>query len=378
MLRETYARYRFSVVIFLLTLGFFFLSGHGSIYAGQDWRARWDGLVAKAKSEGTVVVFGPPGDEVGQALTRGFERAFPGVRLEYFGASGGEVGAKIRAEREGNVYSVDAVLSGSTTSNVLLKPIGALDPVKPVLLLPEVIDVKNWSDRRLEFADNEGMYDFVFVSNVQTPIAYNLEQARPEEIDELHELLDSKWKGKIVINDPLPPGPGNSVFRLIWNELGREKATDFYRRIRAHAAIVDRDARRQLEWVAQGKYPIQLGANSSIAQVLLKRGLKFGVLSEFADIGGQVTSSFGTAMLINKAPHPNAAVVFINWVLSREGQTAWSTSMVDASRRLDVSTNHLPSFRVPKPGTKYWVSYTEKETIRSAEEEKILKELFGR
>lgn len=94
MLRETYARYRFSVVIFLLTLGFFFLSGHGSIYAGQDWRARWDGLVAKAKSEGTVVVFGPPGDEVGQALTRGFERAFPGVRLEYFGASGGGSGSK--------------------------------------------------------------------------------------------------------------------------------------------------------------------------------------------------------------------------------------------------------------------------------------------
>jgi len=363
---------------FLAALGFIVLDARSSIHAAQDWKARWDNTVAKAKSEGKIVVFGPPGDAIRSALTEGFERAFAGIRLEYSGASGGETGAKISAERAGGVYSVDVVLSGTTTSNILLKPIGALDPIKPVLVLPEVTDAKHWMDQRLEFSDDAGQFNVVFVSNVNSPIAYNLEQAKPTEIDQLDRLLNPKWKGRIVINDPLPPGPGNSTFRLIWNELGQEKATDYYRKIHAQAAIVDRDSRRQLEWIAQGKYPILLGANSSMAQELLKRGLKFGVLSEFADIGGQVTASFGSAMLINKTPHPNAAAVFINWLLSREGQTAWSQAMNDKSRRLDVSATHLPAFRSPKPGGKYWASYTEKESTRTPEEEKILKELFGR
>ena len=211
---------------FLAALGFIVLGARSSIYAAQDWKARWDNTVAKAKSEGKVVVFGPPGDAIRTALTEGFERAFAGIRLEYSGASGGETGAKISAERTGGVYSVDVVLSGTTTSNILLKPIGALDPIKPVLVLPEVTDAKHWMDQRLEFSDDAGQFNLVFVSNVNSPIAYNLEQAKPTEIDQLDRLLNPKWKGRIVINDPLPPGPGNSTFRLIWNELGPEKATD--------------------------------------------------------------------------------------------------------------------------------------------------------
>lgn len=60
----------------------------------------------------------------------------------------------------------------------------------------------------------------------------------------------------------------------------------------------------------------------------------------------------GTAMLINKAPHPNAAGVFINWVLTKDGQTAWSKSRNQLSRRLDVPTDHLPPYIIPRTGGK--------------------------
>jgi hypothetical protein len=69
---------------------------------------------------------------------------------------------------------------------------------------------------------------------------------------------------------------------------------------------------------------------------LATRGLKFGVVSEFKDLGGYVSAAFGSAMLVNKAPHPNATTVFLNWFLTKEGQTVWSKGMGYVSRRLDV------------------------------------------
>jgi iron(III) transport system substrate-binding protein len=111
---------------------------------------------------------------------------------------------------------------------------------------------------------------------------------------------------------------------------------------------------------------------------LSKRGLKFGVVSEFKDYGGYVSAGFGSAMLVNKAPHPNAAKVFLNWLLAKEGQTAWSKAMGYVSRRLDVPTDHLPPYWVPKPGVKYWPGYYEEDATLSPEQEKVLKGLFGR
>jgi ABC-type Fe3+ transport system substrate-binding protein len=170
--------------------------------------------------------------------------------------------------------------------------------------------------------------------------------------------------------------------------LGPEKATEYYRKIRDNAAVVDRDQRRQIEWVAQGKYAFLVAPSDGVMQQLLQRGLKFGVLPEFKE-GTYLTASFGSAMLINKAPHPNAATVFLNWVLGKDGQTAWSKAMGHTSRRLDVPKDHLPPYVIPKPGTKfytgspgpgerYWLSHSKENVKRTPEENKVLKEPFGR
>jgi ABC-type Fe3+ transport system substrate-binding protein len=224
---------------------------------------------------------------------------------------------------------------------------------------------------------------------LKTPIAYNLKLAGVAELDELSKLLDPKWKGKFVINDPLPSGSGNVTFRWIWRIMGPEKAKDYYRKIRANAAVADRDQRRQIEWVAQGKYAFLLAPSDGVLGQLTARGLKLGIVPEFKDYGTYVTASFGSAMLLNRRPHPSAAAVFLNWLLNADGQTAWSKAMKHVSRRLDVPTAHLPSYMIPpanakffsgqpRPGERYWLSYTEENVQRTAEETKILKELFGR
>ena len=353
----------------------------------SDWQQRWDKALSAAKKEGRVVVWGPPGELIRKAMIEGFSNAFPDIPIEFAGGRGGEQATRIKAERDGGVYSVDVLISGTTTAMMQMKPMKALDPIEPVLILPEVTDLKYWRDHMLEFSDAGTRYNLVFVNQVKNPLVYNL-QLKTEEVDGLYKLLDPKWKGKFVINDPLPSGAGNVTFRWIWRVLGPEKATDYYRKIHANAGVVDRDQRRQIEWVAQGKYVFLVAPSDGVMRQLLKRGLKFGVLGEFNDHGAYITASFGSAMLINKRPHPNAATVFINWLLSKDGQTAYSTAMTASSRRVDVSTDHLPSDVIPKPGKiftdrpkpgdRYWLSHSEENVRRSPEETKILKELFGR
>lgn len=372
----------------LATLAFAWV---GIAWAQSDpnWKEKWQKVLGDAKKEGKVVVWGPPGELIRNALTQGFRKAFPDIAIEYSGARGGEQASKLKAERDGNVYSLDILLSGTTTAITYMKPMKALEPIEPGLILPEVTDSKNWRGNMLEFADKEGKYNLVFVNQFKTPLVYDPKQAKQSEVDELHKLLDPKWKGKFVLNDPLPSGSGNVTFRWIWRMLGPEKAKDYYRKIRGNAAVVDRDQRRQIEWVAQGKYAFLLAPSDGTLAQLLERGLKLGILPEFKDYGTYITASFGSAMLINKAPHPNAATVFLNWVLSKEGQTAWSKAMDHVSKRVDVPTDHIPPYVIPplnakffsgapKPGDRYWLSHSEENVTRTPEEEKILKELFGR
>ena len=343
-----------------------------------DWKEKWEKVLSDAKKEGKVAVWGHPGELIRNAVTVEFRKAFPDISVEFSAARGGEHGAKITAERDGGVYSVDVVVSGTTTALTYFKPIRALDPVEPVLILPEVTDLKNWRDNKLDFADVEGKLNLAFAEKVKNPLIYNPNLVKEGEIDELYELLNPKWKGKIIINDPLPSGAGNVTFRWIWQVLGPEKATEYYRRIRAQAAAVDRDERRQLESVSQGKYAINFGSSDRLVAQFLKRGLKFRVLEQFQDHIGFTTAGANSILLINKRPHPNAAAVFVNWLLGKAGQAAWTKATDYPSRRLDAPTDHLPSYVVPKAGRKYWANHYEKDVRRSPEEEKILKELFGR
>jgi iron(III) transport system substrate-binding protein len=381
----------FFLGLYFFLTGFLILSFSAPSLAQvkADWKQGWEKALSGAKKEGKVVVWGPPGELIRRGMVEGFKKAFSDIAVEFSGARGGEQATRIKAERDGGIYSVDLLLSGTTTAISQMKPMNALDPIEPALILPEVTDVKNWRGNSLEFSDETTRLNLVFVNMLKTPLVYNPQLAKAEDFDELPKLLDPKWKGKFVLNDPLPSGSGHVTFRWIWRLLGPERAKDYYRKIHASAGVVDRDQRRQIEWVAQGKYAFLLAPSDGTLGQLLERGLKLGILPEFKDYATYITASFGSAMLINKAPHPNAATVFLNWVLTKDGQTYWSKALDHVSKRLDVPTDHLPSYVIPppdakffsgepKPGYRYWLSHSEANVKRTAEEEKILKELFGR
>jgi ABC-type Fe3+ transport system substrate-binding protein len=349
---------------------------------------KWQQAVSGAEKEGKVVVFGPPGDIIRRFMTQGFRKAFPKISIEYSGGRGGELATRLKAEMEAGVHTADVFLTGTTTA-VAFFPKDVMAPIPPALILPEVTDPKRWRDQHLLYSDSTTPDNLIFVNHLSPLIVYNLDQVKVADIDRLDSLLEPKWKGKIVLNDPLPSGAAHVHFRWLWELLGAEKAQRYYRSLRKQAGAVDRDQRQQIEWIAQGKHAALVAPSGGVLAQLLQRGLKVGVLGEFKDVGGWSTASFGSLVLLKKAPHPNAATVFVNWLLTKEAQTAWSQALYHMSRRVDVPTSHLPPYVItqtngkywskdPKPGDKYWLSDLAQNLKRTPEEETILKELFGR
>ena len=74
------------------------------------------------------MVLGPPGDRIRDAIMRSFTKAFPDVNLEFTGARGGELATRIKAERDAGIYSVDIIISGTSTADAYFKPMKALAP----------------------------------------------------------------------------------------------------------------------------------------------------------------------------------------------------------------------------------------------------------
>lgn len=136
-----------------------------------------------------------------------------------------------------------------------------------------------------------------------------------------------------------------------------------------------RDERLQVEWVARGRYPLGVAASSDIVTEFLKAGAP---LAEVTPVEGTyVTSGSGAVAFVEKAPHQNAAKIFINWLLSREGQTIFSKAMGRQSAREDVPTDFLLPSRIRQPGGKYVRTDDEEWRLAMPKKFEIAREIFG-
>lgn len=166
-LAEQTARFAFLVVLlfFLFFCTTPVLSSAALDQTQPNWKQQWDKTVSAAKSEGRIVVFGPAGELIRNALVGSFSKSFPNLSLEYVGGRAAEQVARLQAERDGGVFSVDVFIGGAVTM-MQLGSLGALERLEPVLILPEVKEPKYWRDERLEFTNPSTRYTLVFSSQL--------------------------------------------------------------------------------------------------------------------------------------------------------------------------------------------------------------------
>jgi iron(III) transport system substrate-binding protein len=318
----------------------------------------WAQTVARANQEGKVVVLGPPGADAREALTVPFQSQYPGIQVDYTGGAGSQTAPKVLNERQAGQYLADLYVGGTTTPVVAFMPLNALDDINGYLVGPDITPAA-WRDGRLDYTDEAGQYNVVFTSYVKAPIGYNPQQVAATDLRSYKDLLDPKWRGKISMLDPsLPQAQGAGTFFYATPGLGPAFIKDLF----ANGVTFSKDDRQILDWVARGQYPLTLTASDLAVAELKKKGITIELLpSEALAEGTYLTAGFGSVSVIDRAPHPNATKVYLNWLLSQEGQTAWSRASGYPSRRLDVPTDHLadPAL-IPKPGVAYQENYKER------------------
>ena len=130
-----------------------------------------------------------------------------------------------------------------------------------------------------------------------------------------------------------------------------------------------------MESLARGKYAIAIGVQPDIQAQFVKAGAPIQTIipEEGAWLGGGP----GLIAYFSHAPHPNATKIFVNWFLSKEGQTLYSKLAEAESARLDVPTGHLNKADLRAPGVKYFISESEDFLIKKTEYEKWAKEVFS-
>ncbi|HEX9880646.1 MAG TPA: extracellular solute-binding protein, partial [Candidatus Binatia bacterium] len=242
--------------------------------------AEWDDVVAAAKKEGTVVVAngGGAGSEERRLYTEEFQKQFPGIKVDMTTAGGRSIAPRMLMERRAGKYIWDVYTGGTTTALEYLVPAGVLDPIKPALILPEVKDPKNWFGGAIDFSDNAATHNLVFGGYVKPPLVYNTKFVKKTDIRSYRDLLDPKWKGKIVITDPRRPGSGlaAATFWYGTDGLGKEYIKEFFSK---QDVKVSSDYRQQMEWLSRGDYYIAIGHHNGIFNEFLAQGLPLGQLT---------------------------------------------------------------------------------------------------
>jgi iron(III) transport system substrate-binding protein len=308
-------------------------------------------LVSAAKTEGGVVVDGPPNDEVRKNLVTGFQRDY-GIPVSYIASGSSSSGARVRAERAAGKYLLDVFMSGSDTPIVTFLPAGWLDKVEPVLVEPDVLDKRKWKDGHLWYEDDA--HTILRVQQFIVPeLAINTKFVKRSEVTTWKSLLAPKWQGKICAKDPTITGAGASLTSLFYIEFG----ADFVKKLYVdQKPSLSRNARQAAQWLADGTYPIQVGADLENLTQFQKLG--YPVEPVFpTDAPSVLTGGFGLVCLMNKAQHPNAAKLFVNWLAGPAGQEAYSQGTRGVSLRTDVKYTDFPAYVFPQKGVKYMDTY---------------------
>ncbi|MBI4331072.1 MAG: ABC transporter substrate-binding protein [Chloroflexi bacterium] len=313
------------------------------------WQQEWEKTLTAARRERNLSIFTPAGSAVRAQISAWFDEKF-GLEIDWTPLPAAEITPKITRERQAGLHLVDIQMGALSRQIGELKPAGFLAPVKPLLVLPEVLDKKAWFGGDIPWADNDKAYTLNNILSPEHRIAINTELVKPDEITSYNDLLEPRWKGKIVMMHPVLNSRLPAIFYTI---MGRDYLVDLARQ----RPVITENQRAALEWLAQGKYPVMIFTRTDELMEFIRAGapIRRAIAREGTTLaGGGLSFS-----MLDRPPHPNAARIFVNWWMSKELGTLLSRFLLLQSARLDAPTDHLPPDIMRDPSFKYVNAETE-------------------
>ena len=364
------------------TIGFFFVllalfcahpeaSRSATVEASRE---EWNRTIEAAEKERQLVLYANEGIE---GSVEDFQKRFPRVKVVLVSGRSGQLVTRLMAERRAGKFIADIAKLGTGSASTLYRaqPF-PLQPIAGQLFLSEVMDKSKWWQGRHQYADPDGRYLLSPCVSVHVDLAsYNTELVNAAELTSYWDLLNPRWKGRIGSMDPRAAG-GREGGRLLYYhpELGPK----FLRRLLTETdLILSKDPRQGVDWLANGKLAFLL--LTSPREVLRAKEQKLPVdildprrLKE-APVVETAASSF---TLMDKPANPNAARLFLNWLMSRDGQISFQKSQGSCdSARLDIPKDDVPPLSRRKEGMQYFRLW-DTEWMDSDEVQKVIEASF--
>ena len=292
-----------------------------------SFQGRWNALIEAAQEDGELVIIAGGSASVGMKNHIEYFQEKFGIKVIVGRGSGTDQANRILAERGNGRFTADVVHVGPTSGNTRMIPNGAYDPIKPLLFHPEVVNQSLWLNNQHHYADPDQDKIFLWngVADVERfPSWYNTELVPYDELPRSVEEIFSLRHWKIAMQPPNVGGAGGTYFEMY---IHPDYGPDFMERfIREMDITFTTDTLGMVNGLVQGKYhALHGGLGTQDPDDLVERGLPLA--EPDIDIASIKTispsGSSNNVAVFNRRPNPNAAQLYVNWLLSREGQTVW-------------------------------------------------------
>lgn len=308
--------------------------------SAQD--AEWNKVIEAAKAEGSVVMYAGSdfGGPLRQAIINGFQEKY-GISVSMLVGRGQDALQRVKVERQIKKHVADMVQQGGTSTSDFLEA-DLADPMDK--LLPELQINKDKFNYNPVY-DPQGRA--IAATDLTLGPMINTNLVKPaDEPKSWFDLINPKWKGKILIADPRRGGGGMSAFQ----SLQYYKAVDesyFVKLLELEPGLWGGSTQEHDNMIARGEYAIAFNTAFELAIPLVTEGAPV----KFLDMKEGQSVQTGNIMLAKDRPHPNAARLLANWLISAEGQKLIHSSRGSKSIRKDVGdfTPEKARIKVSKP-----------------------------
>lgn len=285
----------------------------GPVFAQTAAGPAWANVMAAAKKEGKVVLYSATPPSLGNRIVAGFKKVYPDIAIEFTRGPSGELLTKVGQEQASGIDGADVFIStevewfrGRAKEGKLLKPAGPELAAWPAKYIREGAVI------------TAGLEPFT--------ITYNTKLVTSNPPTSYADMLRPEFKGRLGTSELA------ATTLIAWYDwLEKTQGKDYLQKLRAQNPKLYNGTTPLAQSLAAGEIAVGAFGNITAFKPLMDQGapIKFvipnpGLGFEYA-MGG-----------LGWSKRPNATLVFMDYVMSRDGQTAWHGTGEGASPRSDV------------------------------------------